>query len=119
MNDYIDLGRILELEGAMGADAAEIVASMLANMTAAIDDLERAMAAAELDRATQAAHRCRNDALMLGARQLLEALTELEVATRSSDESGAGAALARVRRAWPPTRAELVAGANPPQNLHP
>jgi HPt (histidine-containing phosphotransfer) domain-containing protein len=114
VNDYIDLGRISELEDAMGVDAAAIVASMLDNMTAAIDELERALAAADLDRATQAAHRCRNDALMLGARQLLGALTELEASTRSSDESGAGAALARVRQAWPPTRAELVAGANPP-----
>jgi len=113
MNDYIDLGRISELEDAMGVNAAAIVASMLENMTAAIDELERAMAAGDLDRATPAAHRCRNDALMLGARQLLEALTDLEAATRSSDESGAGAALARVRQAWAPTRNELAA-ANPP-----
>jgi HPt (histidine-containing phosphotransfer) domain-containing protein len=114
VNDYIDLGRIGELEEAMGADAAAIVSSMLQNMTAAIDELELAMAAGDLDRATQAAHRCRNDALMLGARQLLTALTELEVATRGADESGASDALARVRLAWPPTRDELAAGTNPP-----
>ena len=114
MNDYIDLGRIGELEEVMGAGAVAIVSSMLENMTAAIDELELAMAAGDLDRATQAAHRCRNDALMLGARQLLSALTELEAATRGPDGSGAGAALARVREVWPPTRDELAASSNPP-----
>ena len=114
MNDYIDLGRIGELEHVMGAQAAAIVASMLENMTAAIEELDVAFAAGELDRVTQAAHRCRNDALMLGARELLAALTDLEAATRGSDESGAGAALARVRQVWPPTRDELSASANPP-----
>ncbi len=114
MNEYIDLRRIGELQDALGADAAAIAGSMLQNMTAAIEELEAALAAGELDRATQAAHRCRNDALMLGARELLAALTDLEAATRGSDESGAGAALGRVRQVWPPTRDELAAGANPP-----
>lgn len=114
MNDHIDLGRIGELEDVMGADAAAIVSSMLQNMTAAIDELELAMAAGEFDRATQAAHRCRNDALMLGAQELLSALTDLEAATRGADESGATAALARVNQVWPLTRDELAASSNPP-----
>ena len=115
MNEYIDLQRIGELEDALGADAAAIAGSMLQNMTAAIEELEAALAAGELDRATQAAHRCRNDALMLGARELLAALT---------DARGGDARLGRIRRrrrararestcgrrpatSWP-------AGANPP-----
>ena len=114
MTDYIDLQRIGELEDLMGADAAAIVSSMLDNMTTAIDEVELAMGAGDLERATSAAHRCRNDALMLGARQLLAALTDLEAATRESDEAGAGAALGRVRLVWPPTRDELAASANPP-----
>ncbi len=114
VSDYIDLGRIGELEGVLGTDAVAIVSSMLDNMTAAIDDVEHAMAAGDLDRATGAAHRCRNDALMLGAQRLLTALTDLETATRNWDEAGAGAALERVRLVWPPTRDELQASANPP-----
>ena len=114
VTDYIDLQRIGELEDLMGADATAIVSSMLGNMTAAIDEVELAMGAGDLDRATSAAHRCRNDALMLGARQLLAALTDLEAATRESDEAGAGTALGRVRLVWPPTRDELAASANPP-----
>ena len=84
MSDYIDLGRIGELEEVMGTDAAAIVSSMLDNMTTAIDEVEHAIAAGDLDRATGAAHRCRNDALMLGAQPLLTALTDLEAATRGS-----------------------------------
>ncbi len=114
MSDYIDLGRIGELEEVMGTDAVAIVSSMLDNMTAAIDEVERAVAAGDLDRATSAAHRCRNDALMLGAQRLLTALTDLETATRSADQDGAGTALEGVRLVWPPTRDELAAGANPP-----
>jgi HPt (histidine-containing phosphotransfer) domain-containing protein len=114
VSDYIDLGRVGELEEVMGADAAAIVASMLKNMTAAIDELELATEAGDHKRATQAAHRCRNDALMLGARQLLAALTDLEAATRAGDESGAAEAFARVKETWPPTRDELAASSNPP-----
>lgn len=114
MADYIDLQRIGELEDVMGAEAPAIVSSMLDNMTAAIDEVELAMGDRDLDRATSAAHRCRNDAMMLGAQQLLAALTDLEAATRQADGAGADAALERVRLVWPPTRDELSASANPP-----
>ena len=114
MADYIDLQRIGELEHVMGAQAPAIVSSMLDSMTAAIDEVELAMGDGDLDRATGAAHRCRNDALMLGARQLLSALTDLEAATRQGDGAAADAALKQVRLAWPPTRDELAASANPP-----
>lgn len=114
MNDYVDLERIGELADVIGTDAPAILSSMLENMTAAIDELELAMASGELDRATSAAHACRNDALMLGARQLLAALTDLEAAARGSDRAGAGTALERVREVWPPTRDELAASTNPP-----
>jgi hypothetical protein len=111
---YIDLHRIGELEDVIGAQAPAIVSSMLDNMTAAIDEVELAMGNGDLDRTTSAAHRCRNDALMLGAGQLLAALTDLEAATRQADGAGANAALEQVRLVWPPTRDELAASANPP-----
>ncbi len=114
MAGYIDLQRISELEDVMGAEGSAIVSSMLDNMTAAIDEVEHAMGDRDLDRTTSAAHRCRNDALMLGAGQLLAALTDLEVATRQGDLAGADAALEQVRWVWPPTRDELAASANPP-----
>jgi HPt (histidine-containing phosphotransfer) domain-containing protein len=111
---YFDLERIRRLQDVMGSDAASIVASMLTSMAEAIDELESGMAAGELERATRAAHHARNDAMMLGARPLLEALTDLEAAGRDSDEARATAALEQVRAVWPTTRDELKAGANSP-----
>ena len=111
MTIYFDLERIAELEDVMGAQAETIVASMLRNMTAAIDEVEAAFAAGDLDRATQAAHLCRNDALMLTAKPLLHALTELESAAREHDESRAREALEGLRAVWPTTREQLAEAA--------
>lgn len=108
MSAEFDMGRITELQEVMGTDARTIVASMLTSMTSAIDEVETALAAGHLDRVTQAAHQCRNDALMLGARQLQESLTEIEAATRDHDELRAREALTRLRAVWPTTRQQLA-----------
>jgi hypothetical protein len=108
MTAYFDLERIAELQDVMGTEAGAIVASMLRNMTAAIDEVEAAFAAGELDRVTQAAHLCRNDALMLNAKPLLEALTALEAAARDLDESRARDMLGQLRAVWPVTRDQLA-----------
>jgi hypothetical protein len=108
MSTYFDLERIAELQDVMGTRAGTIVASMLRNMTAAIDEVEAAFAAGELDRVTQAAHLCRNDALMLSAKPLLDALAALEAATRDLDESRAREALEQLRAVWPATREQLA-----------
>ena len=114
MSSYYDLEQVLRLQGVMGKDVAAIVAPLLTTMTEAIEELEAAVAAGDLDRATRAAHRCRNDALALGARPLLKALTEVEEAGRAYDDARVAEALGRVHEVWPPTRDELVAGTNPP-----
>jgi HPt (histidine-containing phosphotransfer) domain-containing protein len=114
MSAYCDLDQVRRLQDVMGADVASIVASMVAAMTEAIEEVEAGMAAGELDRVTRAAHRCRNDAMMLGARPLLKALTELEAAGREYDAGRATQALGRVREVWPLTRDELAASAKLP-----
>ena len=108
MTAELDLARIAELQHVMGADAATIISSMLASMTSAIGEVESALAAGDLDGVTQAAHRCRNDALMLGAKPLLEALTAIETATRNHHEADAREALTRLNAVWPPTRQQLA-----------
>jgi HPt (histidine-containing phosphotransfer) domain-containing protein len=113
VSEYYDLSRIAQLEEVMGSQPGAIVASMLGSMASAIEEIEAAVAAGDLDRATAAAHSARNDALMIGAQQLLEALNGLETAARRGDAAGAGEALERVRAIWPPTRDALAAG-NPP-----
>jgi HPt (histidine-containing phosphotransfer) domain-containing protein len=114
MTAELDLARITELQQVMGADAATIVASMVASMTSAIEEVETALAAGHLDRVTQAAHRCRNDALMLGAKQLQEALTAIEAATRDHDELRAREALTRLGTVWPATREQLAEACRQP-----
>jgi hypothetical protein len=113
MSAYFDLDRIAELQDVMGSEAGKIVASMLRNMTAAIDEVEAGFAAEDLDRVTQAAHLCRNDALMLSAQPLLDALTALEAATRDHDESRAREALEALRAVWPATREQLEEAGRP------
>jgi HPt (histidine-containing phosphotransfer) domain-containing protein len=105
---YFDPARIAELQEVLGADTQAILSSMLTSMTRAIEQLEAAVAAGQLDHAIQAAHRARNDALMLNAARLQAALTELEAAARDADEPRTQDALERVRAVWPPTREELA-----------
>lgn len=109
MSAYFDPARIAQLKEVMGAQADTMVASMLTSLTGAIERLDAAMAAGELEPAIQAAHAARNDALMLGAAQLQSALAEFEAAARDFDDARAGIALDRVRGVWPPTRDELRA----------
>jgi hypothetical protein len=110
---YFDPHRIAQIEQVMGVKAGTMVASMLASLTDAIERLEAAVDAGDLDPAIQAAHAARNDALMLGAGPLQGALSDLEAAARDADEPRAGAALERVRAVWPPTRDELAGVARP------
>jgi hypothetical protein len=108
MSEYFDLTRIEELQTVLGADTDKILGSMLASMTQAVEQAQRAVATGELGDATGPAHRARNDALMLGADQLQTALTDLEAASRDFDAARAAAALERLREVWPPTRDELA-----------
>jgi Hpt domain len=104
---YVDPTRITQLQEIMGGDAASMVASMRSSLTGAIERVEAAMHAGELNPAVQAAHAARNDALMLGAGQVQEALREFEAAARDADEARAREFLERLREVWPPTRDEL------------
>jgi HPt (histidine-containing phosphotransfer) domain-containing protein len=103
----LDLKRIAELGSLIGSDLEGLLGSLALSMADSIEALERALAAGDLGQATQAAHSCRNDALIVGARQVLAALSEVEAASRALRLEEARAAFERVRAAWPATRAEL------------
>ena len=106
---YLDPTRITQLQEVMGPEAASMVTTMVSSLTAAIERLEAVLAANELDPAVQVAHTARNDALMLGAGALQEALRELEAAARDADEAEARAMFKRVLEVWPPTLEQLAA----------
>jgi HPt (histidine-containing phosphotransfer) domain-containing protein len=103
----LDLKRIAELGSLIGSDLEGLLGSLAQSMASSIEALERALTAGDLAQATQAAHSCRNDALIVGARAILVALSEVEAATRDMRLEPARAAFARVQEAWPSTRAEL------------
>jgi HPt (histidine-containing phosphotransfer) domain-containing protein len=108
VSSYIDLTRITQLQEFMGDEAGSMLGTMVSSLTGAIERLEAAVSAGELEAAIQAAHSARNDALMLGADALQAALRELEAAARDADEAGTRAMLEQVREVWPPTREELT-----------
>jgi HPt (histidine-containing phosphotransfer) domain-containing protein len=107
VSSALDLERIAEVSRLIGSDLEGMLISLVQSMARSIEDLERAIADADLEGATQAAHRCRNDALIVGARELLAALTSLEAHSRNLQLGPARDALEPVRRAWPAARAEL------------
>ena len=103
----LELQRLAQLQEVMGAELPELVGGILQSLTAAIGQLEEATHSGELERAVKAAHAARNDALMIGAKPLLTALTEVETAARGGRANGAEQAMAGLREAWPRTREEL------------
>lgn len=103
----LDLERVANLESILGSDLPEILASLAASMSAGIAQAEQALADDRLQDVTQAAHACRNDALMVGAQPMLAALSELEAASRGGRLEDAHAAMERLRYVWPETRDEL------------
>jgi HPt (histidine-containing phosphotransfer) domain-containing protein len=103
----LELQRIAQLQEVMGAQLGEIIEGIVQSISTAIAQLEEALRAGELDRAAKAAHACRNDALMVGAKQLLVALTEIENCARNGQAPRAHRALLAVRETWPVTREEL------------
>jgi HPt (histidine-containing phosphotransfer) domain-containing protein len=103
----LDLHRIAELGSLIGSDFDAMLSSLVESMASSIKMLEEALRAGELAQATQTAHSCRNDALMVGARTIQEALSDVETLTRKLELDSARAEFERVRAAWPATRAEL------------
>jgi hypothetical protein len=108
MKVELHLERLEQIQEVLGADVAEIVTGMLATLSEAIRDAERGMAEADLDATAKAAHAARNDAVLVGAHDLLAALTDLEQAAGRGEASTAEAALETLRRVWPSTREELA-----------
>lgn len=110
----VDLARISQLENLLGAQLSEIIEALVQSVSEQVEEIERALDAGRPADAVQPAHRCRNDALMIGAKPLLAALTEVESAARRGELEQARSARARLRTIWPATRAELQRAAHEP-----
>jgi HPt (histidine-containing phosphotransfer) domain-containing protein len=107
----LDRQRIAELGQMIGPDLGRVLDSLCQSISSAIQDAGEALTAGDPAAAAYAAHRCRNDALMVGALQLQEALGALETASRRRELEPAREAIERVREIWPATRDELTEAA--------
>jgi HPt (histidine-containing phosphotransfer) domain-containing protein len=107
----LDVARLTELEGLLGADREAIVGTLLTELTAEMTRIDEGLASGDLAGVAAAAHAARNSALMIDAKPALRVLKQLETCARNGDAEGAVAACARLRRVWPRLRRELARAA--------
>lgn len=102
-----DAARLAELQDLLGTDLDAIVATLVRELSQAIDAVADGLAARDLDAVSRAAHAARNSALMIDAGPLLERLAALESAARRADMAAALEAQAQLAAAWPGLRRRL------------
>jgi HPt (histidine-containing phosphotransfer) domain-containing protein len=103
----LDLARLLELRTLLDRELAEIVATLVSELSRAFDQMEQAMAKGDLGAAAHAAHAARNSALMIDAQPMLARLAELEASARRDDLPRSRQAHARLLELWPRLRERL------------
>jgi hypothetical protein len=113
MNVELDLTRLDPVVDVLGTTVPELVAGILANLTETITTLEHHLDNDRLELAARAAHTCRNDALLVGARALLSALNGIEQAARRGHADDARAAQLNLNEVWPDTQHALAEIAQP------
>jgi HPt (histidine-containing phosphotransfer) domain-containing protein len=86
----------------------EIVEQLVRSARAGIEQIDAAFATDDLRAVAHAAHAVRNDALMFSAPALLEALDQLEQASRRDERGPTARALRAVHGIWPAVQAELT-----------
>jgi soluble cytochrome b562 len=104
----LDAGRLSQLRVFSKSELRQIGLDSMRAIAAALDDLDRALAAGELENARDAAHRARNETLIVGAEDLGDALAAVEQATQAGRLERAREAAASARTLWPETRAALA-----------
>ena len=108
MSVELDLTRLDQVVDVLDTTVPEIVAGILANLTETIATLDAHLDHERLELAARAAHTCRNDALLVGARALLGALNAIEQAARGGDLRDAREAQLTLGQVWPETRRALA-----------
>lgn len=109
----LDADRLAQLRVFSDAERHEIAKGAATAITAQLDRLERALSASDLGTVADAAHRARNETLLVGAQSLTNAFAELEQSARGGRHELAREAAQQVRTMWPAARAaihEIAAG---------
>jgi HPt (histidine-containing phosphotransfer) domain-containing protein len=104
----LDAGRLGDLQVFSREELEEIGRRAIDVVSRELDAVDGAVARRDLDAAGEAAHRARNETLLVGARELAEALQVVEQAARAGRESLVGEAVATARALWPSTREAIA-----------
>ena len=108
----LDVSRLAELRELLGTEVPAIVRTLVTELTAAVERIDKGLASGDLSEVAAAAHAGRNSALMIDAQPVLRVLRQIETCARSDEPEGAIAAQARLRRAWPRLRRQLEQAAD-------
>jgi HPt (histidine-containing phosphotransfer) domain-containing protein len=104
----LDAGRLRDLQIFSSSELEEIGRRAIDAISRELDALDRALGDEEFRAAGEAAHRARNEALLVGARELAESFQSVEDAARASQAAAAGQAAATARSLWPPAREAIA-----------
>jgi hypothetical protein len=99
----LDADRLAQLRVFSQSELQAIAESAATVIADQLKRLERALARTDLSTAADAAHRARNETLLVGARELTDAFAHLEHAAREGNSTGARAAAHHVHAIWPAT----------------
>jgi hypothetical protein len=85
----------------------EIVDGVVASVADVRREIDAGMTVGDLAAVAQAAHRGRNEALLVGARELDAAFAAIEAAARHGRSADVHAGVATVADLWPPTSSAI------------
>ena len=105
----LDQGRLRDLSVFTAAELSEICVGAIGAIEEQIEALARELDEQQLALAAEAAHRARNEALIVGGRELSDAFATLESAARAGELARARAAAQLARDLWPRTRTAIAA----------
>lgn len=105
---HLDAERLRDLQVFSRGELAAIGRGAVDAIRAQLATLERATGESDLGVAAEAAHRARNETLLIGARELGEAFQSVEAAARAGRASDAREAAATARELWPATREAIA-----------
>jgi HPt (histidine-containing phosphotransfer) domain-containing protein len=104
----LDAERLRDLRIFSGSELLEIGREAVRVIAEQLDSLDAALSSQDLDSVREAAHRARNEALAMGARDLADALGSVELAARARHHEDARDAVAATRELWPSTCEAIV-----------
>jgi hypothetical protein len=106
----LDDRRIAELEIFTDAQLQKLVADVISAISELLDRVTASVAPPaqpDFPQLEDVAHRGRNDALVVGASELADALGQLELAAREGHLAAARATVSRLHALWPATQAAI------------